>query len=480
MTEQPDEIKTLRLNVLGKLEVIREPNESLDLPSNARACHLLAMLAFKTEYDAQELVDIFWEGQTLHHPDPKEVDRIHDNLNQVYAAARRTLEIVGLDILKSDRSTVRWIENPTYRLTSDLEEFRELANPDRPAEDWRAALALVRGRVAQPLPRDKKLTDSFGIVREKQHEEVKKVLRQLDPDVRDDILDTRVQHVLAGEYRKDYLREQATRTRRVSESLASAPAPHRTRRSHVGTPRQWLIAGVLTVSVLALAIVAWAVWPGSSHGVSIPPVGSVVDAQTGQVVHYVASRSQSNAPQEVDVLLWICDVSVKPICEYPKTNRPVLGHRGDTFEVWIRLYNELETPVPLLGVTVDWIENDENPGGPKNVNKQVFNVSVVSFNRPDGRQTSRGTSAALYVQMPPREAFSIYTPSYVPGSTVLTSLNPSFRHPLPDGIMQHEIEGTEPNSRKRIWLTDVGAPSSSCAECKSEHVRFIHFRVQIL
>src|ERR1700691_5377629 len=93
MTEQPAKITTLRLNVLGDLEMVRAPNELLPLPSNVRACHLLDLMAIRNAYDHQELVDIFWEGETMHHPDSDEVKLIANRLHQVLKEARKTLGV---------------------------------------------------------------------------------------------------------------------------------------------------------------------------------------------------------------------------------------------------------------------------------------------------------------------------------------------------------------------------------------------------
>jgi hypothetical protein len=485
---------TFRLNVLGDLQIIREPGTPLPLPTNARACHFLAMLAFKTAHDRQELMDIFWEGETLHHPDPIEAKRVANKLDAVFTKVRLTLEIVGKDVLESDRGVIRWVEDAPYRLTSDLAEFQALARSDR-LDDWRAALALVRGRVAQHLPQERTLTDSFGVVRQRQQEEIKELLGRLDPGVADDALDHQVQYVLDGRYREDYLRQQAARPKGATDSPSpaghpatapigkaesppsSAPKPHEARRStRHRVRRRWLLAWVLTGAVFGFGIMALAVWP-ASRTVSIPPYGSVVDAQTGQVVHYVASHIQSKLPPlEIEALIWVCDISVRRPCEYPKTSQPLTAHRGDLLEVWIRLYDEAKTP--LVGVSVGWFYTYETP--PRFSTNQVFNVGIAAFDRPNGKQISEEAANSVDVRMLPTGEGITYMPLYITGSTALTSLSPHFYHPLPDGIMGRQTLLTKSSSVKRIWLTNLGAPASSCADCRYQAMRFIHLRVQML
>lgn len=84
------------------------------------------------------------------------------------------------------------------------------------------------------------------------------------------------------------------------------------------------------------------------------------------------------------------------------------------------------------------------------------------------------------MRMVPSEELPLYTPSYIPGSTVLTSPNPAFRHALPDGILWAGNDEQEPTPREHIWLADVGGQHSTCRECRSETIRYIHFRLQIL
>jgi hypothetical protein len=490
-----EETTNFRLNVLGDLQIIREPGAALPRPTNARACHFLAMLAFKTAHDRQELVDIFWEGETLHHADDVEAKRVANKLDRVFTEVRLTLGIAGKEILESDRGVIRWVEGAPYRLTSDLAEFQALARSDRP-DDWRAALALVRGRVAQHLPQERTLTDSFGAARQQQQEEITELLRRLDPDAADDALNHRVQNVLDGRYREDYLRQQAAQPEgaadlpspadhptialggKVEPPPSSAPEPHEASRStRRRVRRRWLIAGVVTGAVFGLGLAAWAVWPASSHKVSTPPFGAVVDARTGQVAHYVASHTHSKSPPlEIEVLIWVCDISIRRPCEYPKTSQPLTAHRGDILEVWIRLYDEAETP--LVGVSVGWFYTYETP--PLFSTNQVFNVGVTAFDRPNGKPISEEAANSVYVRMLPTGEGITYMPLYITGSTVLTSLSPHFYHPLPDGIMRRQTLLTKSSSMKRIWLTNLGASASSCAECRYQATRFIHLRVQML
>ncbi|HEY4812688.1 MAG TPA: hypothetical protein VIH71_16700 [Solirubrobacteraceae bacterium] len=479
MTELPNKTTPIRLNVLGELEIIRD-GELIWPPTNKRACHLLVMLALKKTYDLQELVSIFWEGEHLHHEDQKEVKRVLDNLAQVFTAVRQTLGI-DMTILKSDGTTLRWIENECYLLSSDIDDFRRFARSATP-EDQQTALTLVRGKVAEHIPVERKLTDAFFAPdRQEQEEDIEKLLRRLEPGTSDEaVLDRRVRDVLKGRYRED-LREQTSPGGEVGPLPPAPTIVTRGRMPHGARRWQFILAAL--AGFVALGIAVWRLWPGSSHTLAIPPPGSVVDAQTGQVLHFVpSSHVAKSEPAEAQVLLWVCDLSTKQPCTYPKTTHPLVAHRGDVLEVWIRLYNEEPTPIPLLGVSVGWFYTYETvTAGELFSTKQVFNVKDAAYDWPNSKQLDRGTGMSLYVQMLPQGEGITYLPSYIPGSTVLSSLNSSFHRMLPDGIMQHEtLENSKTSSTKHIWLSDVGAPSAACNECLSQYVRFIHFRVRML
>jgi hypothetical protein len=467
MTEQPDATTTIRLNILGELEIIRELDTVVELPSNARAAHLLAMLALQPAYDRQKLVDVFWEGETLQHVDAAEVRRVANKLDQVLIAARKALAIDGT-VLASERGVVRWVEDSPCRLTTDLAEFQALARSSEP-DDWRAALALVRGEIAENMERDRKLSSPFEVARSLQTEEIKDLLKRLAPDATADTLDNRVKSVLLGRYWQQP--SQPASVKRFAKLLPTS----RIR-------RRWRLAGLLTASLVALGMTAWAVWPPASHTASIPPVGSVVDARSGRLVHFVASHNPKPL-QEITTLFWICNLSHPQPCYYPNQSpvRSITAHRGDMLEVWIRLYDDAVVPIPLLGVTVVWYPNIANGSLREQQNKQLFRMDIAGFDRPDGHQINEEESVSwASVQMSPSEEFATYAPSYIPGSTVLTSPNHSFQHALPDGILWGENEKNEPRPREHIWLADVGGGRSACTECRSEAVRFIRFRLQIL
>lgn len=383
MAESPNEPATIRFNVLGELEVIRERGMMDDLPRNVRAGHLLALLAFKTAYDRQELIDVFWPGETLHHPDPAEVARVQNKLDQVLTAARRTLEIDS-SVLASDGGVVRWVEDGPCRLTTDLGEFQELARSNQ-ADDWRAALALVRGEFAVNLKRNRKIaSDPFKAARALQKAKIRELLerlRRLEPDASDDTLDNEVEYVLGGHYRDDYL-----------DAQPSQPVYAGRRKAQRHRWRRWRVAGSLSATLVALGLAAWAVWPSASPNNAVPPTGAVVDAQTGRVVHFVASR-RPQTPGAFSTLFWICNVSDPQPCYYPNQSpvRPITAHRGDTLEVSIRLdTEELDgkppSPVPLLGVSVLWYPNLANASLNEQEGTQFFSLSAAEFDRPDGHQ----------------------------------------------------------------------------------------------
>ena len=437
MTEPPNKTTTIRLNVLGELEILRS-GKSIPLPTNKRACHLLALLAFKTTYDLQELVSIFWAGEHLHHEDPGEVKRVLNNLGQVFTAVRDTL---GIDkkVLKSNGTTLRWIESPEFSLTSDVAEFQKLAGSETPA-DWRTALALARGDVAEHIPLERKLTDSFEPARERQREEVER-LRQRLRDAPDD------------------------QTEQVLENHRDAARHRRSRR--------WRLVACVLAGCFALGVAAWTVWPDSTHTRSIPPPGSVVDAQTGRSVRHFVPPAHIPRPEslELEILTWACDLSTKSPCTYPKSNRPLIAHRGDILEIWIRLYNETDTTIPLIGVSVGLTLYPRVFS-----TKQIFFATDAAFDRPGGKQIARGTSMPTYVQMLPQGEGVTYRASYIPGSTVFTSGGAYSQHPLPDGILQDETY-EKSHSPKHIWLSNIGAPA---CECISRHMTYLHFRVQML
>src|ERR1700733_14113579 len=83
----------IRLNVIGRLEVVREPGEVLELPTAPRPHQVLALFAVKSEYERQQLVDIIWPGQNLNDDDPVERKRIKGNLDRALTDTRQVFDL---------------------------------------------------------------------------------------------------------------------------------------------------------------------------------------------------------------------------------------------------------------------------------------------------------------------------------------------------------------------------------------------------
>jgi len=499
MAAEPEGTTTVSLNVLGSLELVREPDGVLKTPRGARVRHVLALFAVKDQYGRQELVDILWPGAYLDDERPGEAKLVSGRLHRVLSDARKALKLDRrAEVLTPDLEIVYRTRGKKVEITSDLEEFHKLAR-STDAEDWRAALTLVRGPVAQYVPTKNMRKDWIDRERETQRREIKEVLARLDPEATSETLERQCQEVLDGQYIGSHAAPVPDNTESVGRSpepteiatsttVAEPSEPTRlsipdgtalTSRRISRVTEKRLIVGVLALAVVAALAVGRAPWP-AAHSASIPPPGSIVNALTGRPSLHIPTRflpDKANGPEiTIGTLFWACDISAGQSCHYPPHTGSIVAHRGDLIDFWVRLYNPLPTPIPYVKLAMFWAYG--KAGHSWEIDTQMEILWPNSHNEGTGPIVE-----PIQIRLP---SSGFYQLAYIPKSTVLTAPDTHFHHTLPDGIMHRELSAYRDfggimslDMPGGIGLADVGPPPS-CLQCISESARFISFQVRVV
>ena len=196
---------TIRLNVLGPLEIALEPGGAVALPTSLRARHVLVVMAIEPQYRWRGLIEILWPEEARTNAD-RVRDALDNRLSKDLGNARRAF---GLDrdsgFLYAHSGTVRRVNGDCVTVISDSDEFRRLAATDDRA-DLYAALALVRGVVATHLPdisSDAEEEDWLAHQRQLQRKDIIHVLERLHPDASREDLEALCQDVLDRRYQPD-------------------------------------------------------------------------------------------------------------------------------------------------------------------------------------------------------------------------------------------------------------------------------------
>jgi hypothetical protein len=212
---------------------------------------------------------------------------------------------------------------------------------------------------------------------------------------------------------------------------------------------------VIALEVGAAALLLCAAIASVDTGDSVvpPPVGSVINATTGEVVEKVANRT---TPQFVELesgdIFDACNFS-RPPCKYAEGQTPLPVHIGDVVEFSIQLFDPSNEQVPYLMLYV--IKGSRN---------MTSDLEVRLRWQAEHREWHISDYAPVTSPSPLDGGTDL---TYIPGSTVLYGPHDHVLSHLPDGIMEAGIA-----------LTNIGAPAS-CSYCESEYVRYLNFKVQV-
>lgn len=220
---------------------------------------------------------------------------------------------------------------------------------------------------------------------------------------------------------------------------------------------------IISAAVLLLAacyfVASLTIWGG---GNVVPPMGTIVNATTGQVVQTVVNRT---TPRFVQVTgeISACDLTTAPTCGYVREGARLRVHIGDIVEFSTQLFDPSNQPVPYLYMYT------ENTTGER-VNGRLVSYDGLRMNvhwptrYGDLREEPKSSEPVEIVYPKATGATNL---TYIPGSTVLFDQKGRVLAHLPDGIMEAGIA-----------LTDVGAPPS-CSYCETEYTRYVNFKVTV-
>ncbi len=219
------------------------------------------------------------------------------------------------------------------------------------------------------------------------------------------------------------------------------------------------LVAVLLLAAGGVYIVGLFGFSGHSSPKVVPPIGTVIDATTGQLVKHVSSHT---TPQFVQVgggnILQACDPTTHPGCGVTgEEGAPLRVHIGDIVEFSTSLFNPNDIPVPYLRMYASTYGSSAGPGD--------WLTMSIRWPTQAGRMRGPGRIDRVEVIYPHSVMFPSLT--YIPGSTVLFKPHDQLLAHLPDGIMEGGIA-----------LTNVGPPTS-CSYCEQEYQRHVNFEVRV-
>jgi hypothetical protein len=484
---------TIRLNILGDLEIERD-GERLPLPQTA-AHYLLAVFAVKESYGDQELVDNLWPGASLTDDRVGVPESVRARLDRAVSDARAALKVTAASrVLKRGSNIIYRVRGSAVTITTDLDDFRRLRQSDR-ADDWQAALALVRGPVAQSVPTRNRRTDWIKREQDFQRRDIKALLERLDPDTKNAaIIEQRVNDVLGGQWSLLASEMSAPPAASVAAEIAPEATPDVTvppaprPRSNRSSKRRWfakryMAAGFAATFLLAAGIVASVQLRG---GTSIPPEGSVIDADTGKVVaHPKILASPMPAQLEFGSIFRACDLSARSSCGSGHDGPvPLKVKLGDTIAFRITLNDGFSAPIHSLKLEARSQKRVlvvDSQARPKKLETSPTELEInMSAKWPEtlgtyeivdepghvhgGAAGTRPPKNTIYFQLPHPGRYGL---AYIPGSTTLVNKEAHFFHYLPDGIMHFGLE-----------LENVGSPPS-CFWCAQRYIRYVYFHTKV-
>ncbi len=457
---------TIRLNVLGPLEIEPAPSDESSASPSWRAQQILAFMAVNKKCSHRELAEILWPDEAKNYGEARVRETLGVRLHGCLSEARKA---VGLDgrsgFLKPHNRVVDRVAGDDVTVITDFDEFHRLAGSDK-RTDWQAALALVRGVFAAHLPDDGVQRDWLTREREHQHQDIREVLERFHSDTTSDELETLCQDVLDQRYRAAKPAASPSRTednqRRQSAapSEQSADAPMARGRS---VTRRRLIAVLLAVCTVAAGIVALTLRSRPpSAAKSTPPVGAIVNTWTGKWTFHIPTATAPLAQVSGGTAnLRACDLTARQPCKYLFKESSIRAHIGDTIEFKDFLYNPQDEPIPYVKLNVN-----SGPGGSgKHEGEEIGVQFLAAWPEPHTVEYPAGNGGDFTIHLPTPGAYHL---TYIPGSTTLTSpYNRKLLLHLPDGIME---EG--------IGLEDLGSPRT-CFQCAPAYSRIVSFRAKI-
>lgn len=221
---------------------------------------------------------------------------------------------------------------------------------------------------------------------------------------------------------------------------------------------QWATAAVAMVFLVVATIYFLGVLDSSSSTPSIPPPGTVIDAQTGEIATHVMKQPPRQFAQlERGSIFRACNLATETPCTYPGHQRiPV--HVGDVLSFGIRLIDPNATALPYASFLVA---------------HQFGLLAQLEMTWPgDAPPPTSGEALRLRkaesVELALPKDFSGYEGlAYIPASTVLEDQNNRVMAQLPDGIMENGIA-----------LANIGSPAS-CFDCSLRYKRYIFFKARV-
>lgn len=480
----PDEDKTpiaIRLNILGSLEIERD-GESLPPPKPSPAHHLLALLAVEERYTDQKLVDVLWPGDSLSDDYGSKAPR--GRLNRAVSDVRTALGVqANSGVLRRQNGIVHRVQGNQVAITTDFDDFQRLRQSEHD-DDWRAALALVRGPVAEGVPSQRMGKAWIEGKQAEQERQIKELLKGLDAGAADELIDRRTEKVLEGQWSPDTDAETSEPVAASQPAQADSSPPHRgglgrywprwTMRRHIAVG---IIGALLT---LALSVVLLT----QLDSTPIPPEGSVINAETGEIVRHPHVRP-SEYPAEIDggfALFHACDVSTESHCGGHNGSIPIKVKVGDVVAFLVKLNDGSGTAVHNVKLEAlphaRLLPNAEAEDPSVSQTELEVRVSVRWPETIEGHKVIAEPDhlggepklaplqdKTIYFQLPHPGHYKL---EYIPGSTILFNEQAHFFHHLPDGIMRYGIE-----------LENVGSPPS-CFWCAEQYIRYADWHARVV
>ncbi|HXA54880.1 MAG TPA: hypothetical protein VNV37_08405 [Solirubrobacteraceae bacterium] len=472
----------IRLNVLGDLQIERD-GKSLPPPEAKAAHHLLALLAVKDKAGNQELVNVFWPGDSL--TDAQQSRSVRARLDRAVSDARAALGVrANSGVLARHNGIVHRVRGDQVAITTDLDDFNRLRESED-ADDWRAALALVRGRLAQHVPTDHMDADWLKHPQNALEGHIETLLNQLDSGAGEETIRQRVRAVLDGQWSLAMSRTPdpliASETVVKSDSDGEMPfSPP----SHRSSARQWVTKHYVAAGFVAtlLLIAACVLLVRSGGGTSIPPEGSVMDAETGEIVRHPQVIA-SHYPAQIGggAYFRACDLAAPSCGSGHHGPTPLKVKVGDVIAFRVSLNDGTSALVHSLKLEAlaqrRIFSNAESEGYKTSQTELEMRISVrwpetlgtyETVDEPDSISHHPDSEAerdrTIYLQLPRPGHYSL---AYIPGSTTLVNRKAHFLHYLPNGIMGYGIE-----------LEDVGPPRS-CFWCAYQYIRYVYFHARV-
>lgn len=248
-----------------------------------------------------------------------------------------------------------------------------------------------------------------------------------------------------------------------STSPGSLDGTHGPTASSRPAPKKWVVVGVFLLAVVIVAI--WRSLP-TSHGASIPPLGSIVNTRTGRVSHHIPTGIAPREAIEGGDVFGACDLSAQSAglpCNYEQ--KSISARPGDTIGFRLRLTNFSNRPIPYLRLVMMWFPNERQ----KNELEVRPNIDWPLSASSNETGTPQNEVDTVTIQSPIANVHL----SYISKSTTLTSPFGHFLYHLPNGILYGSA-----TQYPGIGLADVGAPIS-CVECMSAYTRFVSFQARL-